>query len=107
MDGLHAVTCSYFISSCYRLGKTKRLNLLRKNNLLPDPFVLLGEENNQNKRTIEAIERFICEFYGKQITTELNDACYQMFCEKRKSPDPDRTRPIRDNFMLHLKRVNL
>ena len=46
MDGLHAVTCSYFISSCYRLGKTKRLNLLRKNNLLPDPFVLLGEENN-------------------------------------------------------------
>ena len=46
MDGLHAVTCSYFISSCYRLGKTKRLNLLRKNNLLPDPFVSLGEENN-------------------------------------------------------------
>lgn len=46
MVGLHAVTCSDFISLCYRLGKTKRLNLLRKNDLLPDLFVLLGEETN-------------------------------------------------------------
>ena len=49
---------------------------------------------------------FICEFYGKQSTTKLNDAGYQMFCGKRKSPDTERISPTRDDFMLHLKLAN-
>ena len=40
------------------------------------------------------IERFLCEFYGKQNIVE------------KKSPDPEQILPIRDSFMLHLKRAN-
>ena len=55
-------------------GKTKSLNMLRKNDLISDGFILLGEEDNLLVRTIEVIGKFICEFYGKQKNTaELND----------------------------------
>ena len=52
------------------------------------------------------IEKYLCQFYGKQNTTELNNAHYQMFCGKRKSTDPERLPPARDGFMFHLKRAN-
>ena len=102
MSGFHAATDSDFTSSFHGLGKTKGLNLLRKNDLFSDAFILIGEEANLNERTIKVIDRFIFEFYGKQYTTELNHARYQIFCEKRKSPDPEQIPPSRDSFMLHL-----
>ena len=43
--------------------------MLRKNDLLSDGFILLGEEDNLLVRTIEVIGKFICEFYGKQKNT--------------------------------------
>ena len=76
MPGFHAVTGSAFTSSFHGLGKSDDLNLRRKNDLFSDAFILLGEEANLNERTIEVIERFMCEFYGKENTAELNDARY-------------------------------
>ena len=106
MPRFHAVTSSDFTSSFRELGKTTGLSLLRKNDLFSDPFILLGEEGNLNERTIKVIERLIRKFYGKQNTTELNDARYQIFCGKRKSPDPERIPPTRNSFMLHLQHAN-
>ena len=106
MPGFYAVTGYDFTSSFNGLGKTKGLNLLRQNDLFSDAFILLGEEANLNERTIEVIERFICQLFGKQNTAKLNDARYQMFCGKRKSPDPERITPTRDSFLFHLRRAN-
>ena len=106
MPGFHAVTGSDFTCSFHGLGKTKGLNLLRQNDLFSDTFILLGEEANLNERTMEVIKRFICEFFGKQNTEELNDPRYQMFCGKRKSPDPERITPTRESFMLQLRPAN-
>ena len=58
---------------------------------------------NLNERTIEVIEWFICEFYGKRNTTKLNNSHYQLVSEKRKLLDPERTLPTWYSFMLHLK----
>ena len=44
MTGFHAVIGSDFTSSFHGLGKTKGLNILRKNNLFSDAFILFGEE---------------------------------------------------------------
>ena len=82
MSGFHAATDSDFTSSFHGLGKTKGLNLLRKNDLFSDAFILIGEEANLNERTVKVINRFIFEFYGKQYTTELNHARYQIFFKK-------------------------
>ena len=76
MSGFHDVTGSDFTSSFHGLGKNDGLNLRRKNDLFSDGFILLGAEANLNERRIEVIERFICEFYGKENTAELNDARY-------------------------------
>ena len=100
MPGFHVVTSSYFIKSFHGLGKTKGLNLLRKNGLFSDTFILLSEEANLNERIIKVIERFICEFYGKRNTAELNDARHQMFCWERKSLNSEQIPPIRDSFMF-------
>ena len=48
MTGLHAITCYDFICSIYGLGKINGLNLLRKNDLLPDAFVLLERKDNRS-----------------------------------------------------------
>ena len=85
MAGFHAVTGSDFTCSFHELGKMKGLNLLRKNYMFSGAFILLDEEANSNERTIQVIERLICEFYEKQNTTELNDVRYQMFCVKTAS----------------------
>ena len=85
MPGLHGVTGSDFTCSFHELGETKDLNLLRKNYLFSGAFILHDEEANSNERTIQVIERFIWEFYGKQNTPELNDVRYQMFCVKTAS----------------------
>ena len=53
MPGFHAATGSDFTCSFHGFGKTKSLNLL--------------------VWTTEVIGKFICEFYGKQNTAELND----------------------------------
>ena len=79
MPGLHAVNGSDFTSSFHGLGKTKSLNLLRKNDLFSDAFILLCEEANLNETSTEIIETFVYEFYGKQNTTQLSDIRYQMF----------------------------
>ena len=85
MAGFHAVTGSDFTCSFHELGKMKGLNLLRKNYMFSGAFILLDEEANLNERTIQVIERLICEFYEKQNTTELNDVRYQMFRVKTAS----------------------
>ena len=59
MSGFHAATDSDFTSSFHGLGKTKGLNLLRKNDLFSDAFILIGEEANLNERTIKVIDLYL------------------------------------------------
>ena len=103
MPSFHAVTGSNFTSSFHGLGKTKGLNLLRKNDVFSDAFILLGEEANLNERTIKVIERFLCEFYGKQNTVELNAVLNQLFCGEKKSPVAERTLGIVLYFNLSVQ----
>ena len=59
VPGFHAATDSDFTSSFHGLGKTKGLNLLRKNDLFSDAFILIGEEANLNERTIKVIDLYL------------------------------------------------
>ena len=53
-------------------GKTKARKLLMKNRTYVDAFMDLGSSWNMSDKTVNAIERFVCELYGKKCKKLIN-----------------------------------
>lgn len=69
-------------------------------------FFITRKRNCPQSLNIHILLILKCEFYGKENTVEINDARYQVFCRKRKSPDPEGIPSTRNSFMLRLKHTN-
>ena len=49
---------------------------------------------------------FVCCLYGAKGIKSLNEARYQMFCGKKKMPEPQKLPPTKDCLSLHRDRTN-
>ena len=54
----------------------------------------------------DIIEEFAWYLYGVKGIKSVNKARYQMFCGKKKMPEPQKLPPRKDCLSLHLDRAN-
>ena len=52
------------------------------------------------------IEGFVCSLYDVKGINSVNEAHYQIFCGKKKLPEPQKLPPTKDRLSLHLDRAN-
>ena len=65
----------------------------------------LGLSWNINEGTVNAIERFVCELYGKKMQ-EVNLLRYQLHCAKAGNIEPEGLPPCKSSLQLHITRAN-
>ena len=93
------------ISAFTGKGKVKALKLLMKNRTYVGAFMDLGLSWNISEETVNAIERFVCELYGKKMQ-EVNLLRYQLHCAKAGNVEPEGLPPCKSSLQLHITRAN-
>ena len=77
-----------------------------KNRTYVDAFMDLGLSWNISEESVNTIERFVCELYGKKMQ-EVNLLRYQLHCEgKAGKVEPQGLPPCKSSLQLHITRAN-
>ena len=76
-----------------------------KNRTYVDAFMDLGLSWDISDKTVNAIERFVCELYGKKMQ-EFNLLRYQLHCAKPGNVEPEGLPPCMPSLLLHITRAN-
>ena len=105
LSGLHAITGCDSVSDFAGKGKAKALKLLMKSRTYVDAFMDLGLSWNINDETVNGIEGFVCELYGKKMQ-EVNLLRYQLHCAKAGKVEPEGLPPCKSSLQLHTTRAN-
>jgi len=91
LSGFHSFTGCDQIPAFAGKGKLKPLRVLKSNPAYQKAFASLGSSEIISDDVITELEKFTCEIYGIKRNTNadkqptVNDARYQMFCEKYDS----------------------
>ena len=73
-----------------------------------DEFLeLFGQLGNSFTFTLNfsLLEKFVCKLYRLK-SENTNDARYEKFCSRKKSPEPQHLPPTRDSLYCHTKRTS-
>lgn len=102
--GLHCFTGCDFCSAFSGKGKKKAL-LLLKDHCHCQAMAKLGQTFDAiSPQMMSHLEAFVCSLYGKANLTDVNEACYKLFCAKGCSTSL--LPPCRDALQLHAKCAN-
>ena len=101
----HAFIGNDYTSGFHGLGKLKAYKLLKSSEKFQDVFSNFGESFTFDASLFPSLETFVCRLYGHQCDN-INDARYQKFCSKKKSPEPQQLPPTRDALLCHAKRTS-
>ena len=93
IDHCDAMVAMYTFTDCdyspafNKKGKTRPVELMRKDEKFIDAFMKLGVSSSSSELTedmINTIEEFTCLLYGHKKCTDINKGLYLTFCEKYK-----------------------
>ena len=106
LPGLHAFTGNGYTSAFHGLGKKKPFTMTKNSPEYQRAFSSLGDRFVLDVQHFPVIEQFVCELYGVRNCSNTDKARYKKFCDKKKTPEPQKLPPTRDVLLCHLKRVN-
>ena len=85
LPAYHAFTgCDYTASFC-RKGKVRPFKILEKREDFQAALLSLGRDDQLNEATVKKLEEFVCIIYGRKKCKSVDEARFEMFCEKYKS----------------------
>ena len=103
--GLHALTGCDSVSSLSGKGKTKAFKLAMKKQKFVKALADLGSSWELSDETLEVVEDFICELYGKRCQ-DIDLLRYNLYCAKGGKVESEALPPCRSSLKLHVLRAN-
>ena len=105
LPALHCFTGNDYTSAFHGIGKKKALKLIMENEIFAESFASLGNSFVFESSLFKPIEEFVCQMYGIKNCSNVDEARYQKFCSRKKTPEPQQLPPTQDVLLCHLKRV--
>ena len=93
--GMHNFTWCDSVSAFAGKGKAKALKILKDDAKIKETFAKLGKEWQLPTDLFTHIEKFTCDLYSCR-TTEVNAACYNLFCSKNGEVKSFQLPPCKD-----------
>ena len=118
LPGLHAFTGCDVTAAFMNKGKSKPLEIMRKNDSYMETFSRLGENINVSNSLIAAVEKCVCALYGKRHMSNVDDVRYAFFqqhyapktkddpLQKIKGVNPSSMPPCRAVLVNKILRTN-
>ena len=107
--GFHAFTGNDYVSSFFRKGKKKCWDTMKSDPLFLNAFKILGVNWDIDDETLNILENYVCNLYGRKYESTVNEARYKIFkdtYEKKKNiPDLSLLPPCQESFKLHCSRA--
>ena len=75
----HALTGSDYTASFSRKGKIRPLKILEKHPEIQDIFARMGFTEEIESEDMVAIEKFVCEMYGRKSLSKVDEARFNIF----------------------------
>ena len=84
LPAFHALFDCYYTETFSRKGKVRLFKCLENSKEAQCAFSNLAVDLPRIKEEVSDIEKFICALYGKRKLDSINDAGFQIFCNKYK-----------------------
>ena len=104
--GIHSFTGCDTVSSFAGKGKVKPFNLMVRYIEYIEAFANLGSTEVISNDYLQIFEEFVCQLYGTQNATSINDLRYQMYCQSNGKIACEMLPPCQNVLHLHCKRAN-
>ncbi|XP_070562293.1 uncharacterized protein [Ptychodera flava] len=102
--GLHVFSGCDSVSAFRGKGKKKMANMLLMSDTYTDTFQELGTSWTVSDKLMTQIESFVCELYGQDKCSNVNEARYN--CFRLGSQNDGALPPNKDSLTLHTQRAN-
>ena len=87
LPAFHALFGCYYTAAFSRKGKVRPFKYLENSEEAQCAFSNLGKDLPSIKQEVSVIEKFICALYGERKLDSVNNARFQIFCNKFKNKD--------------------